>query len=87
MYLYKKRNSKITFQPLTNESNPQSIILGSIRCGVAVNTSDYQSREPVFESTCSRFEALVILFSPRCHSFQLVLARDIGGSVNYVFAQ
>ena len=35
---------------------------------VVVSKLDSQSREPGFESTCFHFEALAILFTPRCHS-------------------
>ena len=38
------------------------------RGSTVVRTSGSQSREPGFESSCCRFEALAILFIPRCHS-------------------
>ena len=38
------------------------------RGGAVVRTLDSQSREPGFESSCCRFEALAISFIPRCHS-------------------
>ena len=54
--------------------------------GVAVTTSGTQSRQPGFESSCCRFEALAISFIPRCHgSLSCIngyLATDIGGYLN-----
>ena len=38
------------------------------RGSAVVRTSGSQSREPEFESSCFRFEALAISFVPRCHS-------------------
>ena len=35
---------------------------------VVVRTPDSQSRETGFESTCCRFENLLIFVTPRCHS-------------------
>ena len=50
---------------------------------VAVRMSGSQSREPWFESSCCRFEALEISFIPRCHiSFSCIneyLATDRDG--------
>ena len=54
--------------------------------GIEVRTSDSQSKEPWFESSFYRFEALAILFSPRCHSSLSCIneypATERGGSVN-----
>ena len=50
--------------------------------GVMVITSDYQSRESGFESSCCRFEALAISFIPSCHAIDEYLAIDSGGYMN-----
>ena len=51
-----------------------------------VRTLDSQSREPGFESSCCRFKALVIFFTPHCYSsFSCIneyLVIDRGGYVN-----
>ena len=53
---------------------------------VVVRTSRSQSREPWFEISCCRFEALAISFIPRCHSslscINEYLASDIYGYRN-----
>ena len=38
------------------------------RGGILAGTTGSQSREPGFESSCCRFEALTISFTPHCHS-------------------
>ena len=49
-------------------------------------TADSQSREPVFESSCCRFEAWAILFTPHClNSLSCInedLATDRGVHMN-----
>ena len=53
--------------------------------GLVVRTSDSQSREPRFESSCCHFQAVAILFTPRCFSslscINEYLAIESGGCV------
>ena len=56
------------------------------RSGAAVRTPDPQSRDPGSESSCYRFKAWAISFSPRCSSsfcyINRLLAVDRGGYMN-----
>ena len=67
----------------------QGSIVG--RGSVAVRTSRSQSREPGFESSCCRFEALSISSIPRCHSSISLLikvkAYGIGDGIIYWIEQ
>ena len=56
------------------------------RVSVAVRTLDSQLRDPMFESSCTCFKTLAILFTPRCRSslscINEYLATDRGGHVS-----
>ena len=70
-HLHYTRNTKPSTSPAQPRNTTPSNHLHypvTQHSDVAVRTSDSQSREPGFESSCCRFEDWAISFTPRCFS-------------------